>query len=116
MQSFLNMQLYEKALDLFEDDQSTSVILYRHLLRTTATSIADTVSLNLAKNLPGLLSVKAVALVESLEGKVTKSYKSATRRVARESPEVNEGRWRLGEGRQWSPVADKALQVQTRTG
>ena len=24
-QSFLNMQLYERALDLFEDDQSTSV-------------------------------------------------------------------------------------------
>lgn len=25
LQAFLNMQLYEKALDLFEDDQSTSV-------------------------------------------------------------------------------------------
>ncbi|KAF5447044.1 hypothetical protein F2P56_032624 [Juglans regia] len=41
-ESFLNMQLYEKALDLFEDDQSTSVILHRHLLRTTAAPIVDT--------------------------------------------------------------------------
>jgi hypothetical protein len=36
------MQLYEKALDLFEDDQSTAVVLHRHLLRTTAATIADT--------------------------------------------------------------------------
>jgi hypothetical protein len=41
-ESFLNMQLYEKALDLFEDDQSTAVVLHRHLLRTTAATIADT--------------------------------------------------------------------------
>ncbi|XP_010520295.1 PREDICTED: E3 UFM1-protein ligase 1 homolog [Tarenaya hassleriana] len=41
-ESYLNMQLYEKALELFEDDQSTSVVLHRHLLRTTAASIADT--------------------------------------------------------------------------
>ncbi|KAF3453797.1 hypothetical protein FNV43_RR04238 [Rhamnella rubrinervis] len=40
-ESFLNMQLYEKALDLFEDDQSTSLILHRHLLRTTASTIVD---------------------------------------------------------------------------
>ncbi|XP_057954864.1 E3 UFM1-protein ligase 1 homolog [Malania oleifera] len=46
-ESFLNMQLYEKALDLFEDDQSTSVILHRHLLRTTATSIVDMLLFNL---------------------------------------------------------------------
>ncbi|XP_058199638.1 E3 UFM1-protein ligase 1 homolog [Rhododendron vialii] len=115
-ESFLNMQLYEKALDLFEDDQSTSVILHRHLLRTTATSIADTVLLNLdihdkikngieveesqnpeskslssgeriafAKSLPGLLSVKAVALVESLEGKSVESFVTAFRAMAEES-------------------------------
>ncbi|XP_020869547.1 E3 UFM1-protein ligase 1 homolog isoform X2 [Arabidopsis lyrata subsp. lyrata] len=41
-ESFLNMQLYEKALELFEDDQSTSVVLHRHLLRTTTATIADT--------------------------------------------------------------------------
>lgn len=29
-QSFLNMQLYEKALDLFEDDQSTSVRFFHN--------------------------------------------------------------------------------------
>ncbi|KAJ4725901.1 E3 UFM1-protein ligase 1 [Melia azedarach] len=46
-ESFLNMQLYEKALDLFEDDQATSVILHRHLLRTTAAAIVDTLFLNL---------------------------------------------------------------------
>ncbi|KAK8641556.1 hypothetical protein V6N13_010953 [Hibiscus sabdariffa] len=46
-ESFLNMQLYEKALDLFEDDQSTSVTLHRHLLRTVATSIADMLFYNL---------------------------------------------------------------------
>ncbi|XVF05585.1 hypothetical protein REPUB_Repub05bG0185300 [Reevesia pubescens] len=46
-ESFLNMQLYEKALDLFEDDQSTSVTLHRHLLRTFATSIADVLFFNL---------------------------------------------------------------------
>ncbi|KAL8129896.1 hypothetical protein V2J09_019051 [Rumex salicifolius] len=40
-ESFLRMQLYEKALDLFEDDQSTSVLLHRHLLRTTGASIVD---------------------------------------------------------------------------
>lgn len=46
-ESFLNMQLYEKALDLFEDDQSTSVIMHRHLLRATAATLVDTLFLNL---------------------------------------------------------------------
>ncbi|CAK7331660.1 unnamed protein product [Dovyalis caffra] len=45
--AFLNMQLYEKALDLFEDDQSTSVVLHRHLLRTMAASIGDMLFHNL---------------------------------------------------------------------
>lgn len=40
-ESFLNMQLYEKALELFEDDQSTSVVLHRHLLRTVAAPMVD---------------------------------------------------------------------------
>ncbi|GAU14606.1 hypothetical protein TSUD_96700 [Trifolium subterraneum] len=40
-ESFLNMQLYEKALELFEDDQSTSVVLHRHLLRTIAAPMVD---------------------------------------------------------------------------
>ncbi|KAG5393474.1 hypothetical protein IGI04_023437 [Brassica rapa subsp. trilocularis] len=99
-ESFLNMQLYEKALELFEDDQSTSAVLHRHLLRTTAATIADTLlhdldilnklkngievgdskaqdsvllesseRMDLAKNLNGSLSRKALALVEALEGK-----------------------------------------------
>ncbi|KAJ8440244.1 hypothetical protein Cgig2_024009 [Carnegiea gigantea] len=46
-ESYLNMQLYEKALDLFEDDQATSVVLHRHLLRTTGASIADMLLFNL---------------------------------------------------------------------
>ncbi|XP_030967664.1 E3 UFM1-protein ligase 1 homolog isoform X1 [Quercus lobata] len=46
-ESFLSMQLYERALDLFEDDQSTTVILHRHLLRTAAASILDTLLHNL---------------------------------------------------------------------
>nr|GMD22587.1 E3 UFM1-protein ligase 1 homolog [Ipomoea batatas] len=46
-ESFLNMQLYEKALDLFEDDQSTSILLHKHLLRTTGTFMVDTLLLNL---------------------------------------------------------------------
>ncbi|GAV71409.1 DUF2042 domain-containing protein [Cephalotus follicularis] len=49
-ESFLNLQLYEKALDLFEDEQSTSVLLHRHLLRTTAASISDMLFLNLEKH------------------------------------------------------------------
>ncbi|CAK8565265.1 unnamed protein product [Lathyrus sativus] len=40
-ESFLNMRLYEKALELFEDDQSTSVVLHRHLLRTVAAPMVD---------------------------------------------------------------------------
>ncbi|KAF7805522.1 E3 UFM1-protein ligase 1-like protein [Senna tora] len=44
---FLNMQLYEKALELFEDDQSTSVVLRRHLLRTVAAPMVDMLLHNL---------------------------------------------------------------------
>ncbi|XP_060170255.1 E3 UFM1-protein ligase 1 homolog [Lycium barbarum] len=114
-ESFLNMQLYEKALDLFEDDQSTSVLLHKHLLRTTGTSMVDTLLVNLdllnklkngvpvepqtpesislsagdrialAKSLPGVLSAKAVATVEALEGKRVESFMSALREVAEES-------------------------------
>ncbi|KAJ6755434.1 E3 UFM1-PROTEIN LIGASE 1 [Salix purpurea] len=46
-EAFLNMQLYEKALDLFEDDQSTCAVLHRHLLRTMAASIGDMLFHNL---------------------------------------------------------------------
>ncbi|KAL9266421.1 E3 UFM1-protein ligase 1-like protein [Drosera capensis] len=46
-ESFLSIQLYEKALDLFESDQSTSNVLHRHLLRTTSASIVDVLLLDL---------------------------------------------------------------------
>ncbi|KAG8387771.1 hypothetical protein BUALT_Bualt02G0055900 [Buddleja alternifolia] len=113
---FLNIQLYEKAIDLFEDDQSTAVLLHKHLLRTAATSIVDTLLVNLdmhnklkngvlveesqvpetaslssadrialAKGLPGSLSVKAVALVETLEGKRVELFINAVRELAEES-------------------------------
>ncbi|KAL6967433.1 hypothetical protein U1Q18_033242 [Sarracenia purpurea var. burkii] len=84
---FLNIQLYEKALHVFEDDQSTLVILHRHLLRTTATSIADTVLLNLdmhqklkngieieeSQNLDSvsLSSGERIALAKSLPGSLS---------------------------------------------
>lgn len=114
-ESFLNMQLYEKALDLFEDDQSTSVILHRHLLRTTAAAIADTLIHNLdmhnkikngvevepqisdsvslspgertamAKSFPGSLSNMALAIVEALEGKQVETFMTALRAIAEES-------------------------------
>ncbi|XP_009149981.1 E3 UFM1-protein ligase 1 homolog [Brassica rapa] len=58
-ESFLNMQLYEKALELFEDDQSTSAVLHRHLLRTTAATIADTLlhDLDILNNLKNGIEV-----------------------------------------------------------
>ncbi|KAK4492027.1 hypothetical protein RD792_002817 [Penstemon davidsonii] len=46
-EAFLNIQLYEKALDLFEDDQSTAVLLHKHLLRTAASQMVDTLLVNL---------------------------------------------------------------------
>lgn len=58
-ESFLNMQLYEKALELFEDDQSTSAVLHRHLLKTTAATIADTLlhDLDILNNLKNGIEV-----------------------------------------------------------
>ncbi|GAB2235075.1 hypothetical protein Droror1_Dr00004355 [Drosera rotundifolia] len=115
-ESFLSIQLYEKALDLFESDQSTSNVLHRHLLRTTSASIVDVLLLdldihnklkngievedaenpeshslsqgdriNLAKGLQGSLAVKAVAMVESLEGKSVGTFMTALAAVAEES-------------------------------
>ncbi|KAF5751498.1 E3 UFM1-protein ligase 1 [Tripterygium wilfordii] len=87
-ESFLNLQLYEKALDLFEDDPSTSVILHRHLLRTTAASIVDILFLNLdmhnklkngieveeSQNLESISfnSGERTALAKSLQGSLSK--------------------------------------------
>ncbi|XP_043719351.1 E3 UFM1-protein ligase 1 homolog isoform X2 [Telopea speciosissima] len=115
-EAFLNLQLHEKALDLFEDDQSTSVILHRHLLRTTANSMVDMLLLDLemhnklkngievdesqnpdskslssgdrvslAKSLDGSLSVRALAVVEALEGKRVETFMTALRALAEES-------------------------------
>ncbi|CAI9105271.1 OLC1v1004161C1 [Oldenlandia corymbosa var. corymbosa] len=114
-ESFLNMQLYEKALDLFEDDPSTSVLLHKHLLRSTATPIVDFLLLDLdthnklkngieaedsektestlspgdrntlAKSLPGPLSQKALAVIESLEAKRVETFMTALRALVDES-------------------------------
>eukprot|EP00252_Welwitschia_mirabilis_P012765 TRINITY_DN28243_c0_g1_i1.p1 TRINITY_DN28243_c0_g1~~TRINITY_DN28243_c0_g1_i1.p1 ORF type:complete len:865 (-),score=205.91 TRINITY_DN28243_c0_g1_i1:702-3170(-) len=40
-EAYLNLQLFAKALELFEDDTSVYVILHRHLLRTVAAEITD---------------------------------------------------------------------------
>uniref|UniRef100_A0A7N0UCQ4 E3 UFM1-protein ligase 1 homolog n=1 Tax=Kalanchoe fedtschenkoi TaxID=63787 RepID=A0A7N0UCQ4_KALFE len=113
---FLNIQLYEKALDLFEDDPPTSAILHKHLLRTTAATIVDILLLDLdkhnnlkngveveetsdvenaplspgdrisiAKRLSGSLSTKALAVVETLDGKRVEAFMTALRDVAEES-------------------------------
>ncbi|KAF5189340.1 E3 ufm1-protein ligase 1-like protein [Thalictrum thalictroides] len=115
-EAFINLQLNEKALDLFEDDPSASVILHKHLLRTTSTSIVDMLLINLdihnklkngieveesdspesvslssgdrlslAKGLTGPLSVKAVTLVETLEGKRVENFMAALASIAEES-------------------------------
>lgn len=114
-ESSLNMQLYEKGLDLFEDNPSTSVLLHRHLLRTTAAPMVDmllsnmdmlnklkngldvqdtdnpeSISLSsgdriaLAKKFDGPLSVKAIAVVEALEGKRVEAYMTTLRALADE--------------------------------
>ncbi|KAK4762433.1 hypothetical protein SAY86_008201 [Trapa natans] len=46
-EAFLNLQLYEKALELFDEDQSASVVLHWHLLGALAASIADSLFINL---------------------------------------------------------------------
>ncbi|KAL5716891.1 hypothetical protein ACHQM5_009999 [Ranunculus cassubicifolius] len=115
-ETFLNMQLNERALDLFEDDPSASVILHKHLLRTTATSLTDLLLINLdvyeklkngievedsqnlesaslstgdrislAKGLTGSLSVKALAVVASLDEKRVENFMTALRIIAEES-------------------------------
>lgn len=40
-EAFLDFQLYEKTLDLFEDDPTLSVILHKHLLKALAAPIVD---------------------------------------------------------------------------
>ncbi|KAG6541195.1 hypothetical protein Mapa_017429 [Marchantia paleacea] len=40
-EAYADLQLFEKALDLFEEDNNTALILQRHLLRTTAAEITD---------------------------------------------------------------------------
>uniref|UniRef100_A0A7N0RA85 E3 UFM1-protein ligase 1 homolog n=1 Tax=Kalanchoe fedtschenkoi TaxID=63787 RepID=A0A7N0RA85_KALFE len=113
---FLVIQLYEKALDLFEDDPPTSVILHKHLLRTAAAAIVDILLVDLdkhnrlkngieveekgdlesapltpgdrisiAKTLPGSLLTKALAVVETLEGKRVEAFITAVRDLAEES-------------------------------
>ncbi|KAL6598610.1 hypothetical protein ACP70R_046309 [Stipagrostis hirtigluma subsp. patula] len=114
-EAVLDMQLYEKALDVFEDDPTTSGILHKHLLRTMGTPVVDKVLItldkdnklkngvevedseeqlvqlstsdrtSLAKDLPGALSLKAQALVEAVEGKRVDSFMDALRDIIEES-------------------------------
>ncbi|CAL5097269.1 unnamed protein product [Urochloa decumbens] len=114
-EAVLDMQLYEKALDVFEDDPATSGILHKHLLRSMGTPIVDKVLItlgkdsklkngmevedgeeeqvrlstadrnSLVKDLPGALSLKAQALIEALEGKRFDSFMDALRDILEES-------------------------------
>nr|XP_043635591.1 E3 UFM1-protein ligase 1 homolog [Erigeron canadensis] len=114
-ESSLNLQLYEKSLELFEDNPTTLTLLHRHLLRTAAAPMVDMLLSNmdmlnklrngadvqdfdntefislssgdritLAKNFEGPLSVKANAVVETLEGKSVEAYMTALRAFADE--------------------------------
>jgi len=110
-----NFQLYSKALELFEDNEKTGVVLHRHLLRTTGADLVDSFlitqgeedmvddevatadikgteplsslqRMSLAKSLAGrALSVKASELVESLEGKNVDAFERAFEAVVTQS-------------------------------
>ncbi|KAL5986091.1 hypothetical protein ACLOJK_028081 [Asimina triloba] len=92
-ESFLDLQLYEKALDLFEDDQAASdmdsklkngiEVEESQCPEPTPLTAGDRISL--AKRLPGSLSAKAVAAVEALEGKRLDTFLNALGAVAEES-------------------------------
>ncbi|KAF8666865.1 hypothetical protein HU200_053385 [Digitaria exilis] len=114
-EAVLDMQLYEKALDVFEDDPATSGILNKHLLKSMGTPIVDKVLItldkdrklkngvevedseeehvqlttadrtSLVKDLPGALSSKAQALIEALEGKRFDSFMDALRDLLEKS-------------------------------
>lgn len=112
---YSNFQLYSKALELFEDNGKTGVVLHRHLLRTTGAELVDLFlitqgedgmvdnevartdikgteplsslqRMSLAKSLSGhTLSVKASEMVESLEGKNVDAFERAFEAVVTES-------------------------------
>lgn len=111
---YASLQLFTKALDLFDDDHVTLAALHRHLLRTTASELADTIlqtqdlekrldngdickdlpsstmplstsqKLFLAKGFNGLLSTKSIKMVEVLDGKTVGEFDLALQEVAEE--------------------------------
>ncbi|CAL5349281.1 unnamed protein product [Camellia sinensis] len=91
------VKLYEKALDLFEDDQSTSDMLNKlktgieveESQNSEPASLSSGERLTLAKSLPGPLSVKAVAVVEASERKQVETFMTALRDIAEE----RQGSW-----------------------
>lgn len=74
-ESSLDMQLYEKGLDLFDDNPSTSVLLHRHLLRTTAAPMVDM----LLTNLDMLNKLKNGVDVQDMENQESVSLSSGDR-------------------------------------
>ncbi|WOK93753.1 hypothetical protein Cni_G02454 [Canna indica] len=72
---FLDIQLYEKAPDLFEDDPPTSIILHKHLLKTMATPIVD----KFLATLDMENKLKSGIEVEDSENVESKSFTSADR-------------------------------------
>ncbi|KAI7751445.1 hypothetical protein M8C21_001181 [Ambrosia artemisiifolia] len=71
----LNMQLYEKGLDLFDDNPTTSGLLHRHLLKNTAAPMVDMLLINLDM----LNKLKNGIDVQDFDGTETVSLSSADR-------------------------------------
>ncbi|EFJ17682.1 hypothetical protein SELMODRAFT_113645 [Selaginella moellendorffii] len=112
-EDYANLQLFSKAIELFEDDKGMEAVLHKHLLRSTASEITDVfletqalehrienaesagaqpckpfsmaVRMSLAKNLPEPLSSAATEMVASLEGKNIGAFDSALEASVTES-------------------------------
>ncbi|KAK7262399.1 hypothetical protein RJT34_29971 [Clitoria ternatea] len=97
---FLNMQLYERALELFDDDPSTFVVLHRHLLRTVAAPLVDTLVHNLDEHnkLKNGLDVQQAPSTESVSLSprdriaISKSFQGALANKALAVVEALEGK------------------------
>ncbi|OWM68845.1 hypothetical protein CDL15_Pgr025032 [Punica granatum] len=92
-EAFLNLQLYEKALELFDDDQSTSDIYNKvksgleveNSQNSELVSLSPGERIDLAKTFRGSMSKKALAVAEVLEGKRIETFMVALRDFAEES-------------------------------
>lgn len=111
---YASLQLFTKAVDLFDNDQMTLAALQRHLLRTTASELVDLVlqaqdlerrldngenlqdfssgalplntsqRLALARGLHGSISFKCLKMIEALDGKTVDAFDLAFQEAAEE--------------------------------